>query len=244
MKCCSINGIRNRFRFTIKWHKQNTSFLFHISLQSNCGLLPIQRGPGDKMDGREADHSPIFKMLMMSIPPNPYSFYVLLCHEQEQFYLYLYLVKVKWSRYRPGVAQRVGRGIALLFHDGGTRRGWGVSSTPRPHFTLYPSYRGLGGPQGRSGRVENLVPTGIRSQIVQPVAQSLYRLSYPAQAFTLYLGFILEVQFSKFDQETVNAIGLTPSSSQASWGPPVYLLFYESSHWPYSQYRVRVENFF
>ena len=44
-------------------------------------------------------------------------------------------VKVKWSRYRPGLAQSVGRGIALLFHDRGTRRGWVVSSTPRPHFT-------------------------------------------------------------------------------------------------------------
>ena len=43
-------------------------------------------------------------------------------------------VKVKFSRYRPGVAQRVGRGIALLFHDRGTRRGLVVSSTPRPHF--------------------------------------------------------------------------------------------------------------
>ena len=32
-------------------------------------------------------------------------------------------VKVKCSRYRPAVAQRVGRGIALLFHDRGTRRG-------------------------------------------------------------------------------------------------------------------------
>ena len=31
--------------------------------------------------------------------------------------------KVKCSRYRPGVAQRVGRGIALLFHDRGTSRG-------------------------------------------------------------------------------------------------------------------------
>jgi len=30
---------------------------------------------------------------------------------------------VKRSHYRPGVAQRVGRGIALLFHDRGTRRG-------------------------------------------------------------------------------------------------------------------------
>ena len=44
-------------------------------------------------------------------------------------------VKVKWSRYRPGVAQRVGKGIALLFHDRGTRKGWVVSSTPRPHLT-------------------------------------------------------------------------------------------------------------
>jgi len=31
-------------------------------------------------------------------------------------------VKVKISRYRPGVAQRMGRGIALLFHHHGTRR--------------------------------------------------------------------------------------------------------------------------
>jgi len=44
-------------------------------------------------------------------------------------------VKLKRSRYSPGVAQRVGRGIALLFHNRGTRRGWVVSSTPRLHFT-------------------------------------------------------------------------------------------------------------
>jgi len=35
--------------------------------------------------------------------------------------------------------------------------------------TRYPFYRRLGGPQGRSGRAENLVPTGIRSRTVQPV---------------------------------------------------------------------------
>ena len=34
-----------------------------------------------------------------------------------------------------GVAQRVGKGITLLLDDRGTRRGWVVSSTPRPHFT-------------------------------------------------------------------------------------------------------------
>ena len=52
------------------------------------------------------------------------------------FIVTLYInIKVKFSRYRPGVAQRVGRGIALLFHDRGTRSGWVVSSTPRPLFT-------------------------------------------------------------------------------------------------------------
>jgi len=33
------------------------------------------------------------------------------------------------------MAHRVGRGIALLFHDGSTRRGWVVSSMPRLQFT-------------------------------------------------------------------------------------------------------------
>ena len=37
--------------------------------------------------------------------------------------MYIYIYKVKRSRYRAGVAQRVVKGIALLFHDRGTRRG-------------------------------------------------------------------------------------------------------------------------
>jgi len=44
----------------------------------------------------------------------------------------------------------------------------------------YPLYSRLGGPQNQSVRAENLVPTGFRSWTVQPVAHSLYRLSYPA----------------------------------------------------------------
>jgi len=36
--------------------------------------------------------------------------------------------------------------------------------------TRYPFYRRLGGPQGRSGRAEILVPTEIRSRTVQPIA--------------------------------------------------------------------------
>ena len=43
----------------------------------------------------------------------------------------------EWSAARPG----------LTLHTGKTR---------------YPFYRRLGGPQGRSGRAENLVPNGIR----------------------------------------------------------------------------------
>jgi len=38
-----------------------------------------------------------------------------------------------------------------------------------PGKTWYLFYRRLGGPQGRSGRAENVVPTGIRSRTVQPI---------------------------------------------------------------------------
>jgi len=41
--------------------------------------------------------------------------------------------------------------------------------TLTPGKTRYPLCRRLGGPQGRSGRAENLVATGIRFRTVQPV---------------------------------------------------------------------------
>jgi len=114
--------------------------------------------------------------------------------------------KVKWYRYRPGVAQSVGRGIALLFHARGTRREWVVSSTPRPQFTPEkepvpilqeagwapgPVWTGprasLDGPQGQSGRSPGPVWTGGKSRShresipERPArSQSLYRLSYRA----------------------------------------------------------------
>jgi len=50
-----------------------------------------------------------------------------------------------------------------------------------PGKTRYPFYRGLGGPQGRSGRAENLVPTGIRSRTVQPVVAIPTELPGPPQ---------------------------------------------------------------
>ena len=101
--------------------------------------------------------------------------------------IYTYIYNVKCPRYRPGVAQRVGRGIALLFHDRGTRRGRVVSSTPRPHFTQgkdpVPILQEAGwapGPiwtGGKSRPHRDSIPT------VQPVVQSLYRLSYPAHIY-------------------------------------------------------------
>jgi len=85
----------------------------------------------------------------------------------------LKMVKVNFSRYRPSVVQRVGRGIALLFHGRGTRRGeWSAACLGRTLLrgkTRYPFYRRLGGPQGRTGWAENLVLTGIRSRAVLSV---------------------------------------------------------------------------
>ena len=42
-----------------------------------------------------------------------------------------------------------------------------------PGKTRYPFYRRLGGAQGRSGRMENPVPTGIPSRTVQPVVVAI-----------------------------------------------------------------------
>ena len=87
---------------------------------------------------------------------------------------------VVWS-----VVQRVSRGIALLFHDRGTRRGWVVSSTPRPHFTfgkdpvpILQEAEWAPGPVW-TGEISR-PPPGLDPRTVQPVAQPLYRLSYPA----------------------------------------------------------------
>jgi len=73
-------------------------------------------------------------------------------------------------------AHRENRGITLLFLDHCTRRGWGVSVTPRPLFTpgktRYPLYRRLGGLQSRSGQVRKISsPPGFDPQTVQPVVR-------------------------------------------------------------------------
>ena len=103
--------------------------------------------------------------------------------------------KVKFSSYRPGVAQRVRRGIALLFHDRGTRRGWVVSSTPRPHFTsgkdlvpILQKAEWAPGPiwtGGKSRPHRDSIPD-------RPArSQSLYRLSYPAHIIIIIIIIII-----------------------------------------------------
>jgi hypothetical protein len=75
-------------------------------------------------------------------------------------------------------AHRWSRGIALLLHDHGTRRGEGSASRSGrslpPGKTRYPLCRRLVGPQGRSGQVQKSRLTGIRSPDRPARSQSLY----------------------------------------------------------------------
>jgi len=110
-------------------------------------------------------------------------------------------VKVKWSRYRSGVAQRVGRVIALVFHDRGTRRGWVVSSTPWPHFTpgkepvsIVQEAGWASGPVwmgGKSRPHRDSIPD-------RPApSQSLYWLSYRAHCSLVYQLVIKNFDYSR-----------------------------------------------
>ena len=72
-------------------------------------------------------------------------------------------------------AHRGSRGIALPFHDHGTRNGEGSASRPgrslRLGKTRYPLYKRLGGPQGRQVRkIWPPPPKAFNPRTVQPVA--------------------------------------------------------------------------
>jgi hypothetical protein len=84
-----------------------------------------------------------------------------------------------------GTAHRGSRGIGVPFLDHGTRRGWGVSVTPRPLFTPgkdpVPILQEAGWAPGPVWTVaENFASNGIRSPHLPARSQSLYRMSYPA----------------------------------------------------------------
>ena len=85
-------------------------------------------------------------------------------------------------------AHRGSRGIALPFHDHDTRRGWGVSVTPRPLFTsgidTVPIVQeAVWAPGPVWTGAENFAPTGIRSPERPACSQLLCRLRYPTHIF-------------------------------------------------------------
>jgi len=70
--------------------------------------------------------------------------------------------------------------------EGGEWSAAGPGRTLHPGKTEYLVYRSLSGPQSRSACAKILVPIGIGSRTVQPVAQSLCRLSYPPPHTHIY----------------------------------------------------------
>jgi len=136
------------------------------------------------LDSHKTSGSAYFEFHGQCYSTKDYIFVILVLFRLFSVNRVLVNVKVNWSRYRPGVAQRVGRGIDLPFHDRGTRSGWVVSSTPRPHFTPGKDpvhiLQGPGwapGPVWMGGKPrphrDSIPDCSVRSQ-------SLYRLSYPA----------------------------------------------------------------
>jgi hypothetical protein len=78
-----------------------------------------------------------------------------------------------------------------------------------PRKTQYLLYSRLGGYHGRSGQVGNISPPpGFDPRTVQPVAQSLYQLSYPAHKSHLYFA-VLCITCGLLDSTTFFAHYLT-----------------------------------
>jgi len=84
-------------------------------------------------------------------------------------------LKVRFALEQATKAQREVEVRLYSFFNLGTRWGWVVNATLRPHFTprkeaRYFLYRRLGGPQGRSGPVKKMSsPPEFDHRTVQPV---------------------------------------------------------------------------
>jgi hypothetical protein len=110
------------------------------------------------------------------------------------------------------MAHRGSKGIALLFHDHGNRRGWGVSVTPRLLFTPgkdpIPIVQEAGWAPGPVWTgAENFAPTGIQSPNHPACSQSLYQLRYLAHRYAWSTHLNLHYDFMHVPQQQMYANG-------------------------------------
>ena len=97
-------------------------------------------------------------------------------------------------------AHRGSRGVALPFHDHGTRRGEGSASrhgrSLLPGKNRYPLRRRLGGPQGRFGQVRKIsLPQGFDPRTVQTVASHYTDWAIAAHVWTITSWKFIKVGF-------------------------------------------------
>jgi len=139
-------------------------------------------------------------------------------------------------------AHRGSRGIALPFLDHDTRRGWGVSVTPRPLFTPgkdpVPIVQEAGWAPGPVWTgAENLAPTGIRSPDRPARSQSLYRLRYPAllnrESVKKYFNSQLYRLALKVTQYSLH---YDPAHSDSITGSYIYIYIYIYIYWDTWEY--------
>jgi len=107
------------------------------------------------------------------------------------------------------------------------------SRTLPPGKTRYPLYRRLGGPQGRSGRAENLFPTGIRSRTVQPVVSpytDMYVYTHTHTHIYIYIHWTehkMKMSFEVEEKKLYREKAVDNSNRSAAWD-----LFVYCKEWP------------
>ena len=116
------------------------------------------------------------------------------------------------------MTQRVVRIIDLLFQDHGTRRAWVISNTLRPYLTPRKDPVPIVQEAGwASGRAENLAPPGFDPWTVQPVAQSLYRLSYPTHTLiTIKNKYTRKNQYKNTVQTIQNTVNTSSGRTEVN----------------------------